>query len=98
MKSFKDYVKGREGENKKENVTGKEGADVEELTRKIAEVYDGKSNMEMLKNILAEAEKSKRAGKLSNEEIERFYQSFSPMLDEKQKRQLRIIADKLKEI
>lgn len=98
MKSFKDYAKGIEGENKKENVTGKERADAEELTRKISEAYDGKSNMEMLKNILAEAEKSKRAGTLSNEEIERFYQSFSPMLDEKQKRQLRTIADKLKEI
>lgn len=98
MKSFKDYVKGRESENKCENATEKESANAEDLTRKIAEAYDGKSNMEMLKNILAEAEKSKRSGTLSNEEIERFYQNFSPMLDDKQKQQLRIIADKLKEI
>lgn len=98
MKSFKDYAKGMESENKCEKETGKERSNAEELTRKISEAYDGKSNMEMLKNILTEAEKSKRAGTLSNEEIERFYQSFSPMLDEKQKRQLRVIVDKLKKI
>ncbi len=92
MKSFKDYAKEEECVNKQENTTA------EDLTRKIAEAYDGKSNREMLKNILLEAEKSKRAGRLSNEEIERFYQNFSPMLDEKQKGQLRILVDKLKEI
>lgn len=97
MKSFKDYAKGAENASEKESATDKT-ANAENLTRKIAEAYDGKSNMEMLKNILSEAEKSKRAGTLSNEEIERFYQSFSPMLDGKQKRQLRVIVDKLKEM
>ena len=37
--------------------------------------------MDMLKSILAQAEQSKRAGTLSNEELENFYQTFSPMLD-----------------
>ena len=35
---------------------------------------------EIAKRILAEAEKSKRAGTLSNQEIDAFYQSFAPML------------------
>jgi hypothetical protein len=52
----------------------------------------------MLKNILIEAEKSKRAGTLSNEEIENFYQSFSPMLDGIQRKRLRAIVDRLKDI
>ena len=52
----------------------------------------------MLKNILTEAEKSKRAGTLSNEEIENFYQSFAPMLDSSQRKRLRMVVDKLKEI
>ena len=52
----------------------------------------------MLKSILAEAEKSKRAGTLSNEEIETFYQSFAPMLGGFQRKQLRVIVDRLKEI
>ena len=52
----------------------------------------------MLKNILSEAEKSKRAGNLSNEEIEQFYQSFAPMLDNTQRKRLRAIVDRLKDI
>jgi hypothetical protein len=52
----------------------------------------------MLRNILAEAEKSKRAGTLSNAEIESFYQTFSPMLDSAQRKRLRAVVDKLKEI
>ncbi len=94
MKSFKDY-------NKVEEVAKAQTEDTataEELTRKIAQAYEGKSNMAMLKKILEEAEKSKRAGTLSNEEIEQFYQSFSPMLNGFQRRQLREIVERLKGI
>ncbi len=88
MKSFKDYAK--------EEV--KEGVTAEELTKKIASAYHGKSNTDIFRSILAEAEKGKRAGTLSNEEIEAFYQSFSPMLDGIQRRKLRAVVDRLKEI
>ena len=87
MKSFKEY----EGAEEKT-------ATAEDLTKQIARAYNGKSNADMLKNILAEAEKGKRAGTLSNEEIEAFYQSFSPMLDGAQRKRLRVIIDRLKEI
>ncbi len=90
MRSFKEY--------KADTNTSAEAATAEELTKKIADAYHGKSNMDMLKSILEEAEKSKRAGTLSNEEIEAFYQSFAPMLDGLQKRRLRVIVDRLKEI
>ena len=89
MKSFKDYV----NEPKRD-----ETASAEELTRRIASAYHGKSNADMLKSILAEAEKSKRAGTLSNAEIENFYQTFSPMLDNAQRKKLRAVVEKLKEI
>lgn len=90
MKSFKEYA---DGEPKKE-----ESVSAEELTKKIASAYHGKSNADMLRSILLEAEKSKRAGTLSNEEIERFYQSFAPMLDGAQKKRLRQVVEKLKAI
>lgn len=90
MKSFKNYA----GETPIMENT----ASAEELTKKIASAYDGKSSADMLRNILAEAEKSKRAGTLSNEEIENFYQTFSPMLDSGQRKKLRAIVEKLKEI
>lgn len=93
MKSFKDYETEKEQEP-----TPEETATAEDLTRKIASAYNGRSNADMLRSILAEAEKSKRAGTLSNEEIESFYQSFSPMLDSSQRKKLRVIVEKLKEI
>ncbi len=94
MKSYKNYT------DRSENTTnGKsDTTSAEELAKKIAQAYDGKSNLEMLRNILVEAERSKRAGTLSNEEIENFYQSFSPMLNGLQRRQLRGVIDRLKEI
>jgi len=91
MKSFQDY--------KKRNAAPNMGtANAEELTRKMASAYHGKSNEEMLRNILLEAEKSKRAGTLSNAEIEQFYQTFSPMLDTSQRKRLRAVVDKLMKI
>ncbi len=103
MKSFKDYVQD-ERENtattpKIEKVQDQQTtATAEELTKKIASAYHGTSNADMLKNILTEAEKSKRNGTLSNEEIEAFYQTFSPMLDAQKRKRLRAIIDELKQI
>ena len=87
MKSFKT-------ENKRQEET----ATAEDLMRKMASAYDGRSNADIWKNILSEAEKSKRAGTLSNEEIDRFYQSFAPMLDRSQRKKLETIVEKLKRI
>ena len=96
MKSFQEYSKQNQGKgNDQDTATASTAAD---LTKKIAAAYNGKSNADMLKNILREAEKNKRAGTLSNEEIENFYQTFSPMLDAAQRKKLRAIVDKLKEI
>ena len=91
MKSFKNY-------SKQSTPQQEQTASAEELTKKIASAYNGKSNADMMRSILAEAEKSKRAGTLSNDEIENFYQTFSPMLDASQRKRLRAIVERLKEI
>lgn len=93
MKSYKEYRR-----IAKEQQSATVDNQIEGLAEKMAAAYDGKSNMEMLKNILAEAEKKKREGKLSNEEIEMFYQSFSPMLNALQRKKLREIVERLKKI
>ena len=99
MRSFKNYTKDAENVASAQGYTqAEETATAEDLTKKIADAYNGKSNKDMLKNILAEAEKSKRAGTLSNEEIEAFYQSFAPMLDSGQRKQLRVIVERLKKL
>ena len=94
MKSFKDYSRDAYVNGREEEGT----ANAEELTRRIAQAYNGKSNADILQGILKEAEKSKRAGTLSNQEIEAFYQNFSPMLSGFQRKRLREIVDKLKNI
>lgn len=97
MKSYKDK-KAKVADVAKSQAGEGKTASAAELAQKLASAYNGKSNMAMLRNILAEAEKSKRAGTLSNEEIEAFYQSFAPMLNPTQRRQLRVIVDRLKAI
>ncbi len=97
MKSFKQY--GKQNATQEERNTGAQSpATAEELTQKIANAYHGKSNADMLRSILAEAEKSKRAGTLTNEEIENFYQAFSPMLDDAKRKRLRAVVERLKNI
>ena len=88
MKSFQDYS----------TDTREETLNAEQLTKRLTETFEGKSNVDMLKSILAEAEKSKRAGTLSNADLEEFYEMFSPMLDGFQLGALRAIVNKLKEI
>ena len=90
MRSFQEYTK--------DPLPQKEGRLAEELTKQISEAYNGKSNLEMMRNILAEAEKGKREGTLSNEEIDQFYETFSPMLDGIQRAYLRQIIEQLKGI
>ena len=91
MKSFKDYSKTTQTPQE-ENLTA------EELTERLTSAYEGKSDLEMLKNILQEAEKSKRAGTLTNAEIDEFYAQFAPMLDGGQRKQLEGVVQRLKDI
>ena len=89
MKNLRSHI--RNSENKEEQSAA-------DLTKKIASAYEGKSSVGIWMQILSEAEKSTRAGTLSNEEIEQFYQSFAPMLDNTQRKRLRAIVDRLKQI
>lgn len=69
-----------------------------ELTKKLAAAFNGKSSADMFKSILDEAERSKRAGTLSNAEIDAFYEQFSPLLNGFQRRQLKTVVERLKKI
>ena len=100
MKSFKDY------QGTEEQVLQKIAAEVDEqtsssaaeLTKKIAAAYSGKSSADVMTSILRQAEESKRNGTLTDEEIDEFYRQFSPLLDNVQKRRLKVIVEKLKQI
>ena len=104
MRSFKEYQPNGATENRQTSGAGASstGYDVpqgaEELAKKIAAAYDGMSGMEMMRNILMEAEKAKRAGTLTNEQIDAFYAQFEPMLNGLQRKKLQEIVVRLKEI
>jgi hypothetical protein len=108
MRHFKDYTPtehSTEHSTEGKNTVGGEGQAEEaaqstaaELTKKIAAAFNGKPDASLMKSILDEAERSKREGTLTNEEIDEFYEQFSPLLNAVQRRKLKTIVEKLKRI
>ena len=102
MKTFKEYTSDQERQNAKQGTEQTQStqatADAEQLTKRIAAAYNGKSNADMWRSIVAEAERSRRAGTLTDEDIDTFYQTFSPMLDTSQRKRLQAIVEKLKKM
>lgn len=94
MKSFKNY-ESRSGRGGAGN--GNDGS-VAELTKKLADAFNGQPTGAMLKSILREAEEKKRAGLLTNDEIDFFFEQFSPMLDPSQRATLKNVVERLKKI
>ena len=97
MQDFNNYAKnaGASGGNNK-TASGKAG--LFETVSRIAKNFDGKSEKDLLRAIYREAEKSKRAGTLSDAEIDGFVSVLSPALDEKKRKYLKKIAEELKKI
>lgn len=70
----------------------------ETLTRRIAAAYRGKNDKAVLADIVSSEEKGKRAGTLTNAEIDAFYRRFAPMLNFVQRKKLEQIVTQLKNI
>ena len=64
----------------------------------IAQKYEGKSANELLKAIYEEAEKGKKNGTLTNDEIDAFSLMLSPFLDQQKRKILEKIVTELKKI
>ncbi len=56
----------------------------------------GKPDSEILKAIYARAVEGKRSGTLTNEQIDMFYEKFSPTLDGMRRRKLKKLVEELK--
>lgn len=70
----------------------------ERIAEMVANAYRGKGKRAVFADILATAEKGKREGTLTNEEIDAFYSRFSPVLTPLQRKKLLQIIEKLKRI
>ena len=77
---------------------GGEKGTAETLTKQIAAAYRGKSDRAVLADIVSSAEKGKRAGTLTNSDIDAFYKRFAPMLNFVQRKKLEQIITQLKNI
>ena len=73
-----------------------QGGDAFSMFSSLAKQYEGKSGDEMMAAILAEAEKGRRNGTLSDADIDKFAAVISPMLSEKQKKMLNVVIGRLK--
>ena len=86
---------GNNGSNGNGNADYRQTADMMAM---IAKAFGGKSEAQVWRAILAQAEEGKRNGTLTNREIDNFYATVAPMLDGFKRRKLKEIIEKLKAI
>ena len=89
MKDFKSYTQDDGGFENDKGV---------ELVKRVAASMQGKSSGEIMRAVIEEAEKGKRAGTLTNEDLDNFYSLMSPTLDGFRHRKLKSIVERLKRI
>ena len=73
MEDFNNYAKNFSGKTKNGGASGTNGAGgLFETVTRLAKKFDGKNQNDLLRAIYSEAEKGKRAGTLSNADIDNF--------------------------
>ena len=87
MQDFNQYS---QNNNSKKNLA--------DMVTEISQNFDGKSQNDLLKAIYKQAEEGKRAGTLTNADLDNFCAFLSPMLDEKKRKMLNKILSELKKI
>lgn len=106
MKDFKSYS--NEQPNNSQNISGGAGNangatppevnNAVELAKLLTKAMSGKNEGQILQTIIAEAERGKREGTLTNADLDNFYNVLSPMLDGFKRRKLREVIIRLKNI
>lgn len=104
MKDFKSYSN-EQPNNAGGNGTGNAGGgtppevnNTVEMAKILTKAMSGKSEAQILQTIIAEAERGKREGTLTNADLDNFYNALAPMLDGFKKRKLREVIIRLKNI
>ena len=88
MKDFNTYSK--------EQGTGKAESGAEDLAKQMARAFEGKGEADILRAIYKEAAKGRKAGTLTDAELDNFYAAVAPMLDGAKRKKLEQIVQKLK--
>ena len=95
MKDFNSY-KGEENIGTSSG-SGTGTVDPFELFSKLSREYEGKSSDEMIRAILKEAEKGRKNGTLSDSDIDNFASAVAPLLNDKQRKMLKLVVTRLKQ-
>jgi len=102
MNDFKSYSsENSNGGGQSNGGENKKSADVNntvELAKILSRAMSGKSETQILRTIIAEAERGKREGTLTNADLDNFYSALAPMLDGMKRRKLGEVITRLKKI
>ena len=103
MKDFKSYNGGTNanGGNNGNGGNGAGGVDKDKgikMVNSIAAAMSGRSENEILRAVIAEAERGKRNGTLNNADLDNFYAAVAPTLDGFKRKKLKEIIIRLKKI
>lgn len=64
----------------------------------ISKAMSGKSEGQLWQQIISEAERGKREGRLTNADLDNFYNTVSPMVDGFKRKKLKEVIARLKQI
>ncbi|MDE5943494.1 MAG: hypothetical protein K2H30_04720 [Clostridia bacterium] len=96
MKDFKSYTP--ENNENNEPPKSEEMNNTVELAKKVSQAMNGKSQGQLLGTIIAEAEKGKRNGTLTNADLDNFYNTLAPLVDGFKRKKLKEVINRLKSI
>ena len=100
MKDFKSYSD-EHPQNDAQSTANQNSGELNntvELAKILSKAMNGKSERQILGTIIAEAERGKREGTLSNADLDNFYNALSPLLDGFKKKKLKEVIARLKAI
>ena len=96
MNDFKNYTP-ENGENNSGGNSNQMNNTVE-LAKVLSRAMNGKSEGQLLQKIIAEAERCKREGTLTNADLDNFYNALAPMVDGFKRKKLKEVITRLKNI
>ena len=95
MKDFKSFSDGGNNGKKQNDFDSDKGV---RLVKSVAESMKGKSQSDIMRAVIEEAERGKRAGTLTNADLDNFYNLLAPTLDGFRRQKLKSIVARLKRI
>lgn len=99
MQDFSSFVQsGETGKAGRETGAPQDAEAFVGAVQDMARAFGGKNEGELLRAIYAEAERSRRAGTLSDAEIDNFAAAVAPMLDASKRKKLAQVVARLKKM